>query len=54
MLVAVWHMLTNGLLYDDLGGDYYAHRNPQRETKRLVAQLQRLGHTVTLQEANAT
>jgi len=53
MICAIWHMLSTGQLYDDLGGDYYARRNPQRQTKRLVAQLQRLGHTVTLQEANA-
>ena len=39
--------------YRDLGGDYYTRRDPQRATKRLVAQLQRLGHTVTLQEAVA-
>jgi len=51
MLVAVWHMLTNGQLYDDLGPDYYRGRDPARTTKRLVAQLQRIGHTVTLQQA---
>lgn len=28
-------------------------RNPERQTKRLLAQLQRLGHTVTLQEVAA-
>jgi transposase len=53
MLVAVWHMLTNGELYTDLGPDYYRRRDPARTTKRLVAQLERLGHTVTLQEAAA-
>jgi transposase len=53
MLVAVWHMLTNGQLYDDLGADYYRRRDPARTAKRLVAQLERLGHTVTLQEAAA-
>jgi len=50
---ACWQMLTTGELYADLGGDYYARRDPQRQTRRLVAQLERLGHTVTLQEANA-
>jgi transposase len=53
MICACWHMLTTGELYTDLGGDYYTRRNPQRQTKRLVAQLERLGHTVTLQEAAA-
>ncbi|MDQ3607561.1 MAG: IS110 family transposase [Actinomycetota bacterium] len=53
MICAAWHMLSTGELYTDLGGDYYTRRNPQRQTRRLVAQLERLGHTVTLQEANA-
>jgi transposase len=46
-----WHMLTTGELYRDLGGDYFRRRNPERQTRRLVAQLEALGHTVTLQEA---
>jgi transposase len=51
MLIAYWHMFTTGEVYRDLGGDYYQRRDPARATKRLVAQLERLGHTVTLQEA---
>jgi transposase len=53
IICACWHMLTTGELYNDLGSDYYARRNPERAARRLVAQLERLGHTVTLQEANA-
>ena len=53
MLVAAWHMLTNGELYTDLGPDYYHRRDPARTTKRLIAQLERLGHNVTLQETAA-
>jgi transposase len=49
ILVAAWHMLTTGELYVDPGGDYFARRDPERTTKRLVAQLGRLGHTVILQ-----
>jgi len=48
MLCAIWHMLLTGELYDDLGGDYFARRDPERQTKRLIAQLERLGHRVTL------
>jgi len=44
-------MFTTGETYRDLGADYFAQRNPERQTKRLLAQLQRLGHTVTLQQA---
>ena len=46
-------MLTTGELYNDLGGNYFQRRDPAKTTKRLVAQLQRLGHVVTLQEASA-
>ena len=46
-------MLSTGELYNDLGGDYFARRDPAKTTKRLVAQLERLGHLVTLQEASA-
>jgi transposase len=42
-------MLSTGELYDDLGGDYFARRDPAKTTKRLIAQLERLGHTVTLE-----
>jgi transposase len=51
IICACWHMLSTGELYTDLGGDYYARRDPERATRRLLAQLERLGHTVTLQEA---
>jgi hypothetical protein len=44
----------NGELYSDLGPDYYRRRDPARTTKRLVAQLEALGHNVTLQEAAAS
>ena len=51
IICAIWHMLSTGELYNDLGGDYFRKRDPERQTKRLVAQLERLGHTVTLQKA---
>ena len=53
IICACWHMLATGELYSDLGGEYYARRDPQRQTKRLIAQLERLGHRVTLEELPA-
>jgi transposase len=50
IICAIWHMLTTGELYNDLGGDYFQRRDPERQTRRLVAQLERLGHKVTLEE----
>ena len=48
ILCNIWHMLSTGELYNDLGGDYFTRRDPERRTKRLIAQLQQLGHTVSL------
>ncbi len=50
MLIAYWHMFTTGQTYRDPGGDYFdRRRDPGRRTKRLVAELERLGHRVTLE-----
>jgi transposase len=52
MAVAAWHMLTTGEPYQDLGGDHLQRRrDPDHETRRLVAQLNKLGHAVTLEPA---
>ena len=48
MLIAYWHMFSTGQTYNDLGGDYFQRRDPQRATRRLVAKLENLGHHVTL------
>ena len=48
ILTAAWHMLHNGELYRDLGADYFTRQNPDRVTRRLVRQLEALGHQVTL------
>jgi transposase len=53
ILTAVWHMLTNGELYNDPGGDYFTRQDPDRITRRLVRQLETLGHDVTLQPREA-
>src|SRR5213593_3356612 len=53
ILCACWHMLTTGELYRELGADYFTRRDPERATRRLVAQLERLGHHVTLETAAA-
>ena len=55
MIVIIWHVLATGKPYDELGADYFTQRlDPERETRRLIARLQALGHTVTLQPAALT
>jgi hypothetical protein len=51
ILVAYWHMLSTGETYRDLGGDYFARRDSERQTRRLINQLERLRHRVTIEPA---
>ncbi len=53
ILTAAWHMLQTGELYHDPGGDYFTRQNPDRLTKRLIRQLEALGHNVTIQPQEA-
>jgi transposase len=54
ILIALYHMLKNGELYRPPTPNADAERRQhERTTKRLVAQLERLGHTVTLQTSTA-
>jgi transposase len=48
----IWHILATGKPSRELGADYFTRRlDPERETRRLIAKLEALGHTVTLQPA---
>jgi hypothetical protein len=53
VLVIIWHGLTTGKPYDDLGADYFDRRapDPEREAARLIARLEALGKHVTLDAA---
>ncbi|MDQ1397581.1 MAG: transposase [Acidimicrobiaceae bacterium] len=53
ILVIAWHIMsTPGVVYDELGGDYFTRRlDPTRHQHRLVAQLEALGLKVTLEPA---
>lgn len=47
-LVAIWHMLTNGTLYQDPGGDFYNRLHPDKAKNRALDQLRQMGYQVTL------
>ena len=54
LLIALYHMLKNGELYRPPTPNPEAERRAhERATKRLIAQLEKLGHTVALQTATA-
>jgi len=49
LIELVWHLLTTGEVFKDLGDHYFTvRRDPERQARRLVAQLEDLGYTVTL------
>jgi transposase len=54
LLDLIWHLLSTGECFQDLGDDFFVRRrDPARETRRLVHQLEQLGYTVTLATTTA-
>jgi transposase len=51
ILVAAYWMLKRDEPYHDLGADWHHRRNDQAHTRRLIAQLEHLGHTVIINPA---
>jgi len=50
ILIAAYHLLEQKVPYQELGADYFdRRRSTEQRTRRLVRQLEQLGHTVTLQ-----
>jgi transposase len=48
ILVSIYHMLSRGLAWQDLGADYYERRDPAKLVARLTQRLHKLGYQVTL------
>lgn len=53
LIVIIWHVLAEAdVEYEDLGADWFERRNDSAaHTRRLVHQLEKLGHRVTLEPA---
>ena len=51
ILVSAYYILLRDEPYRELGADWLARRNTEAHTRRLVAQLEHLGHTVVLDPA---
>ena len=49
ILTAIYHILRDGTEHQDLGADHFNHRSAEGQTRRLVAQLAKLGFDVQLQ-----
>jgi transposase len=52
MLTAIYHMLKDGTVHQDLGADYFVRRSKQSTTNRLVKQLANLGYHVEITPMN--
>ena len=48
ILRTVWHLLTHGTTYQELGADYLDRREKDRATRRHIRFLENLGYQVTL------
>lgn len=52
LVEVIWHLLSTGEVFEDLGDDYFQRRrDPERQARRLVAQLEELGFAVTITAA---
>jgi transposase len=52
LVEVIWHLLSTGEMFEDLGDDYFQRRrDPDRQARRLVAQLEELGFAVTITAA---
>jgi transposase len=53
MMVAIYHMLRDGVEYQDLGGDHFDRRDRTKIAHRLIRRLEELGMEVNVQPAAA-
>lgn len=55
LIVIIWHVLAEASPYRDLGADYFTRRvdSPEARQRRLVRELEALGHKVTLEPSAA-
>lgn len=51
ILVALYHMLRDGVLYEDFGPNWFDERDRQATVRRSVRRLEALGYRVTLETA---
>jgi len=54
MLIAIYHVLSTGEVFKDLGGNYYNQFNKERKANSMVKRLKSLGYEVTIATATAT
>ena len=48
LLLVIYRLLKDGVVYQEQGADYYQAADPARTQRRLVRGLEKLGYTVQL------
>jgi transposase len=48
VLLIAYYIIRDGTVYQELGGDHYDRKNPERTARRLTQRLERIGYQVTL------
>jgi hypothetical protein len=48
ILTAIWHILRDGAVYQDLGADHFHKRSPERQAHHLARQIAKLGFTCSI------
>src|SRR5215218_3771544 len=48
MLTAIWHMLRDGTVYQDLGADHFHKRSPEQQAHHLARQIAKLGFACSI------
>jgi transposase len=51
MLIIAWHIIQDGTVYKELGGNHYDRLHPDRSARRLIKRLEQIGFQVTVKKA---
>jgi transposase len=51
MLIIAWHIIQDGTVYEELGGNHYDRLHPDRSARRLIKRLEQIGFQVTVNQA---
>ena len=54
MLISIYHILSDGEIFKDLGSNYYNNFNKERKANSMVKKLKAFGYDVTIAAATAT
>ena len=51
MLIIAWHIIQDGTVYEELGGNHFDRLHPDRSARRLIKRLEQIGFQVTVKKA---